>query len=268
MRTKTLRGIGIPLDAHQLIQRRDLLLELVGRDIKLRYKRSWVGMAWSLLNPLLQFVVFSFVFQSILPLDIPNYPVFLFSGILVWNWFSSSLVEATASIVGNRELIRRPGFPAAILPVVAVTSNLVHFLLALPILLIIVLLNGTSLTAALLALPLVIAVQFGFTVGLGYLLSTVYVTFRDTQYLLGVALLLGFYLTPVFYDSSGLALGQQAIYRLNPMANLLEAYRAILLKGTFPDGRSLTVIAALCLGLVIIGYKAFRHTSYQFVEEL
>jgi lipopolysaccharide transport system permease protein len=265
---KTLSLTALALDGHRFIQRRDLLWELVGRDIKLRYKRSWVGMAWSLLNPILQFAVFSFVFQSILPLDIPDYPVFLFSGILVWNWFSSSLMEATISIVGNRELIRRPGFPAALLPVVAVTSNLVHFVLALPILLIIVWFNGVPLTPALLGLPIVIAVQFGLTVGLGYLLSTLHVTFRDTQYLLGIALLLGFYLTPVFYDSSGTEIGHQTVYRLNPMVHLLEAYRAILLNGTLPDGWTLAVLAALCIGLVILGYQAFRHASHQFAEEL
>ena len=109
---------------------RDLLHVLVARDMKLRYKRSILGVAWSLLNPLAQALVFSFVFVSVLPLNIPDYPLFLLAGLLAWNWFNSSLMLATGAIVDNRELIRRPGFPAAILPVVTVASDLIHFLIA------------------------------------------------------------------------------------------------------------------------------------------
>ena len=108
---------------------RDLLQTLVARNMKLRYKRSVMGFAWSLLNPLAQLLVFSFVFTTVLPLNIPNYTVFLFTGLLPWTWFSGGLIEATEAIVGNRELIRRPGFPTAVLPVITILSHLVHFLL-------------------------------------------------------------------------------------------------------------------------------------------
>ena len=96
----------------------DLLYELVARDLKLRYKRSVLGVAWSLLNPLMQLLVFAFVFGTVLPLGIPDYVIFLFTGILAWNWFHSSLLTATSTIVDNRDLVKRPGFPAAILPAV------------------------------------------------------------------------------------------------------------------------------------------------------
>ena len=107
---------------------RDLLFTLVGRDMKLRYKRSILGIAWSLLTPLAQLAVFYLTFDVLLPLNIPNYLAFLFSGVLVWNWFQGSLYQATSTIVDNRELIKRPGFPAAILPTVTVASHLIHFL--------------------------------------------------------------------------------------------------------------------------------------------
>src|SRR6266487_6216185 len=144
----------------RVVYARDLLRELVARDMKLRYKRSVLGIVWSMLNPLLQLLVFYFVFGLLLPLNIPHYPSFLFTGVLVWSWFQSSLLCATGAIVDNRELIKRPGFPIAILPTVTVTSHLIHFLLAIPALLICVLLDVGHITIAVIALPIVIVLQF------------------------------------------------------------------------------------------------------------
>jgi lipopolysaccharide transport system permease protein len=247
---------------------RDLLWVLVGRDMKLRYKRSVLGFAWSLLNPLAQLLVFSFVFITVLPLNIPNYVSFLFSGLLSWNWFNTSLFTATDAIVANRELVRRPGFPVAILPLITVTSNLVNFLLALPILLLFLPLSGVPPVGVLVYLPCVIAIQFVFTLSLAYLVATVHVTFRDTQYLLGILLLLGFYLTPVFYDASAIPARFQAAYGLNPMLHLIGAYRAILLHGQQPDMPGLAMLAGAATLLLLIGYRVFTRASDRFAEEI
>src|SRR5436190_23207694 len=112
----------------QLVYRRDLLRELVGRDLKLRYKRSMLGMAWALINPLMQLVVFTFLFRKVVRLDIPHYSSYVFSGVLAWNWFQTSLYMGAGAIVDNRELIRRPRFPAAVLPAVTISTNLIHYL--------------------------------------------------------------------------------------------------------------------------------------------
>jgi lipopolysaccharide transport system permease protein len=247
---------------------RDLLQTLVARNMKLRYKRSVMGFAWSLLNPLAQLLVFGFVFTTVLPLNIANYTVFLFSGLLPWTWFSGALFEATEAIVGNRELIRRPGFPIAVLPVITLLSHLVHFILALPVLLLFILAAKITLTWTILALPLIIIIQFVFMLSLAYLLSTIHVTFRDTQYLLNILLMLGFYLTPVFYDSAAVPQRLHLIYSLNPMYHLINAYRAILLHGVWPDFVSLGLVAAASLVLLGIGYRYFLSTSSQFVEEI
>lgn len=259
---------AIPIQAHKLIYMRDLLRELVARDMKLRYKRSVFGFAWSLLNPLAQLAVLSFIFNMVLPLSITNYPAFLFAGLLAWSWFYSSLVVATGAIVDNRDLIKRPGFPSAILPTVTVTSHLIHFVLALPILLVFLALSGIHLTETALLLPIIVALQFAFTLGLAYLLATFHVTFRDTQYLLGIFLLLGFYLTPIFYDASVIPPQYQTFYRLNPMYHLIDAYRAILIRGRVPDLTSLAILSLFILGLVLVGYNIFKRASYRFVEEL
>ena len=260
--------LGALLPSRRLLYLRDLLFTLVGRDMKLRYKRSILGIAWSLLTPLAQLAVFYLTFDVLLPLNIPNYPAFLFSGLLVWNWFQGSLYQATSAIVDNRDLIKRPGFPAAILPAVTVASNLIHFLLALPILFVFLILGGTGLTDAVLALPLVISLQFILTLSLAYFTATFYVTFRDTQHLLGVLLNLLFFLTPIFYKSSDLPAQYQTFYRVNPMVHLIEAYRVILLSGSLPNGIDLLALTFPAIAILALGYYIFRRASDHFVDHL
>jgi len=246
----------------------DLLRELIIRDMKLRYKRSVLGILWSLLNPLFQMVVFTFLSRRVLSLDIPNYPSFVFTGLLAWNWFQTTVTLATGAITSNRELIRRPGFPVAILPVVTVTTNLIHFVLALPVLLVFLVLSGGTLSVTILALPLVILLQFVLSLGLGYLVATLQVTFRDTQHILGVFFMLLFYLTPVFYDASIVSGRFQTLYQLNPILHLISAYRAILIQGNLPDFGALLALGALGGLLLWLGHTVFTRASYRFVEEL
>jgi lipopolysaccharide transport system permease protein len=257
-----------PIYGRRFAYLRDLLREMVIRDMKLRYKRSVLGIVWSLLNPLIQMLVFTFLSRGVLSLDIPNYPSFVFTGVLAWNWFQGALFLTAGAITGNRELIRRPGFPTAILPVATVATHLIHFLLALPILLLFLAFGGGRLTSAILVLPLVIVLQFLLILGLGYLVATVHVTFRDTQHILGVFLMLLFYLTPVFYDASILPARYQAFYRLNPMVHLVTAYRAILIQGDLPDSGALLTLAVSVGVLLWLGYMVFRQASTRFVEEL
>lgn len=246
----------------------DLLVELVGRDMKIRYKRSVLGIAWSLLNPLLQLCVFVIVFQHVLPLDIPNYPLFVFIGLLVWSWFQSALMAATTSIVDNRELIKQPHFPAAILPVVMVITNWIHFVLALPILFGMLALSDLPFVPVMLLLPLLMLIQALLIVSASYFLAALHVTFRDTQYLLGVFLLMGFYLTPIFYDFSVIQGPYRFFLQLNPVLQLVEAYRAILLHGELPPVTPLLLMGLLSGALLLWGYRLFTHSSYTFVEEL
>jgi len=263
-----MNSFSASLSRQQLTYLRDLLRELVVRDMKLRYKRSVLGIVWSLLNPLFQMLVFIFLSRRVLSLDIPNYPAFVFTGVLAWSWFQSAVITTTGAITGNRELVKRPGFPTAILPVVTVTANLIHFLLALPVPLLFLVLGGGRLTSAILTLPFVIMLQFLLILGLGYLVATVNVTFRDTQHLLGVFLMLLFYLTPVFYDASVVSGRYQTFYRLNPMFHLITAYREILIQGNLPDLRALLALGILVGVLLWLGHTVFTRASYRFVEEL
>jgi lipopolysaccharide transport system permease protein len=251
-----------------LIYVRDVLRVLVARDFKLRYKRSVLGIAWSLLVPLAQLAVMYIVFKEILRLTIPHYTSFLLAGILPWIWFQSSLITSSMTIVENRELVKQVGFPIAVLPTVTVLSQMIHFLLALPILAVFLLIDGLRPTLALVALPLVILVQFALTVSLAYIVATLQVKFRDTQYLVGICLLLFSYLTPVFWDFSGIPEPFYSIFMLNPMACLLTAYRAILLHGQLPAAKPLAALAVLSSMVLSSGCIVFLRARDRFVEEL
>ena len=257
-----------PARKRSLTQLFDLLRTLVIRDMKLRYKRSVLGIAWSLFNPLAQLLVFGFVFRYVLPTNIAHYTGFLFIGILAWTWFASALTQATVAIVDNGELIRYPGFPEMILPVVAVTSHLIHFVVALPIVVLVMLVTGVPMTGAVLALPLVILLQFILLLSLAYLVATLHVWFRDTQYLLGITLLLGFFLTPIFYSIATIPEQYRPVFQLNPMLHLITAYRTILLEGKLPTSPALLVVGAVSLALLLLGYRVLVHTSKRFVEEI
>ena len=252
----------------QLLYLRDLLITLVGREMKLRYKRSILGIAWSLLTPLAQLAVFYLIWDVLLPLNIPNYLSFLFSGMLAWGWFQTSVYQATASVVENRELVKRPGFPIAVLPMVTVASHLIHFLFALPILFFILLADGNRLSATALALPLVIALQFVLTLSLVYFTATFQVTFRDTQHLVGVLLNFLFFLTPVFYDAKVIPAQYHTWYRLNPMVYVIESYRSILLAGVLPAPKVLVAMSVGAIGFLSLGYYVFKRARHRFVDEL
>ena len=246
----------------------DLLRVLVDRDMKLLYKRSALGIAWTLINPLLQLAVFSFVFRSVIPINIPKFSSFAFSGLLIWTWSQTALFQATGLITSNKALIRQPNFPTAILPVVTTMTGLIHFLLALPVLIIFLAVDGVRPNSVLFVLPLLMVIQFVLTVGLAYPLAAMNVTFRDTQHTLGVLLQMLFYLTPIFYDLNSVPKEFQPLYQLNPMVPLIEAYRAILLKGTQPDWQALLIVSLVVAVILPIGLAIFRRQSNTFVEEL
>jgi lipopolysaccharide transport system permease protein len=246
----------------------DVLRVLVERDFKLRYKRSFFGVGWSLMVPLAQLGVLYVVFNKIVPLKIPHFTAFLFTGILPWNWFQASLLASALSVIDNRELIKQVGFPVPLLPAITVFSQFVHFLLALPIMAAFLIFDGYRLHASVAALPLVILFEFALILSLAYFVATLQVKFRDTQYLLGIVLFLFFYLTPVFWDDTTIPEPYQSLIRFNPVAVLLNAYRAILVRREWPDFISLLTVGIGSMMLLSLGYTLFALARNRFVEEL
>ena len=251
-----------------MIYQRDLVRELVLREMRMQYKHSFMGFAWSLLNPLMHLLVFYFIFRVVLTLDMDRFSSHVFIGLLVWEWLQGGLSQAANAITGNRELVRRPGFNLAILPVVTNITRMLDFAFSLPVLLVILLIENAHFGPQLLALPLLMGLQFMLILGFSYLVASTNVLFRDTQHLLGVILRLFFFLTPIFYDASMLPARFGNIYRINPLVALVEAYRAVLMGDRPLDWSSLIWPLALSILFCIVGYALFRRVNYRFVEEL
>jgi homopolymeric O-antigen transport system permease protein len=244
----------------------DLIRELVARDVKLRYRRSVLGIAWSQLAPLSMIAVLSFIFGHVIKLSIPHYPAFLFSGMLAWIWFQSSLIAGTQSVVSGRDLIRQPGFPTPLLPVIAIGTNLVNYLLAVPVMLLFIGFTTHHVPATVVALPAIIAVQFLVTLGPVYVLAAINVMFRDVGHIVEIALFPIFYASAIFYIPP--AKSFHLLFTLNPIAHLMSAYRAVLWQGRWPDAMPLLVLAIIGCAVVAVGYAIFDHFTYRFPAEL
>ena len=262
----------------ELYDYRELIRNLVTRDLKVRYRNSVLGILWSLLNPLLMTIVFTVVFTLMLRSDIPDYPVFFMCAYLPWSFLSDTVVGGTNSIVGNAHLIKKVYFPREVLPLSDVLSGLVNFLLALIVLFGMILVFRVELTASVLLLPVVIAAQILFILGLVFFLSTANVFYRDTQHIMQVVMQAWFFLTPIFYPITiipenanilGLTVNLQLwVRRLNPMASLVAAYRDILFRGAVPGLDFLFRTIITCVVIFVIGYLIFCRYSKVFGEEV
>jgi lipopolysaccharide transport system permease protein len=246
----------------------DLLYELVSREVKVQYKRSSLGILWSLANPLFQFLVFGFLFSKVFAMSATRYSTYAFSGLLIWTWFQASLAQGTRAITGNRELIKRPGFPVAVLPVVSVVTPWVHFLWALPVLGLFLWRDAAPLSWSVLLLPGLMLLQFLLSLSLIYMLAAVNVVFRDAQHILGVILQVLLFATPVFYQAKAIPEKYRAIYLLNPLAHLIDAYRAVLVEGTLPNWSVLAVLTAAGLLILLGSFQVFMRISARFADEL
>jgi homopolymeric O-antigen transport system permease protein len=254
-----------------LFRYRLLIQSLVGRELKARYRGSVLGFFWSFVNPLLLLLTYGLVFTYMLPVPrsaaLEPYFLFLFCGILPWTWFSSSLLESASVLISGGNLIKKVLFPAEVLPVVTVVSNLVHFLLGLPILLAFLLAWG-KLKPSALFLPVPLAVQFVLTLGLCLFLSALTVHFRDLMNILGHVLHLWFFATPVLYALAEVPPRLQVVLRLNPMAYVLTAYQQILFSGSFRPGRGLLVAGLFAVLAFALGAFVFERLRDTLSEEV
>ena len=244
----------------------DLMRHLVWRDFSLRYKQSILGILWSLLLPLAQLLVLVFLFQTVVPLNIEAYPAFVFTALLPWSWFGSSVGSACNLFVSNRDLVRRPDFAPSLLMVVNTLSNMLTYLVALPILFAMLAAYGVALTPALALFPVLLLIQSVLTVGLSLLVATANVYFRDVQHIVGVLLTLLFYLTPVFYRPQAVVQQYHELYTFNPIAVLLQGYRSIFLYGVMPPWPAVAFAALSAIAIWLLGIIAYSARASDIVD--
>ena len=242
-----------------------LIKQLVSRDFKTKYKRSVLGMAWSFLNPLLtmsvQYIVFSTLFKS----DIPNYPVYLLSGIVFMNFFNEAVSMGMTSITGNASLIKKVYMPKYIYPVSRILSSLVNFALAILPLFLVMIFTGTSFRPSLLLLVFDILCLLGFVTGMGLLLTTAMTFFQDTQFLWGVVSLMWMYLTPVFYPESIIPAKLLTLYHMNPMYQYITFARICIIDGVSPEPMAYLWCILSSLVVLALGIMTFKKNQDKFV---
>ena len=246
----------------------DLLCHLVRCDFIVRYKGSVLGVLWSLMLPLAQLLVLVFLFQRVVPLDIDAYPAFVFSALVPWTWFSACLGSSGNLLVSNRGLVRRPNFAPAILIIVNTLSNMLNFLVVLPILFVMLAFYDKTITLALLILPLLILIQSILMVGLCLIIAILNVFYRDVQHIMSVVLMLLFYLTPIFYQPQAVSENFRILYTWNPLTVLIESYRAIFFYGIFPGLHSLLFTGATSVVVCGLGYLLYSRHLHDVIDTI
>jgi lipopolysaccharide transport system permease protein len=248
---------------------RDLVWNLVLRDLKARYKNSVLGYLWSLVNPLLMMGVFTVLFKFLLNNAIPNFPVFIIVALLPWNFCATSVSGAVVSITGQSALIKKIYFPREVIPIALVIANLINYLLALPAMVAIMLLLNAHFQPVALFFPVIVLIQTIFLLGLSLFLSCLNVFFRDTQVIMDVVLTAWFFLTPIFYRLDDIVPQWSRLVRwLNPMASLVDFYRDIFYLGGMPGLDAIVRTLVTALLVLFVGYLFFLRFSSRFGEEI
>lgn len=245
-----------------------LVSALLKKDLKARYQAYGLGYVWSLLNPLLLMAVYAIVFTVILPVGTPAFPLFLASGFLPWLWFANSLGSGATSVVAGGSLVRRIYFPTQVLPIVTVLSHFVHFLLSLPILVVLAAIYDVPLRITWLGLLLVLPIQFLFTLGLTFLVAAWNVRFRDLEYLLANALNMWFFFTPIIYPPDLLPQGLRWLLVANPMALFARSYQDAIYHGRWPAVEPLLLALVFALGALWLGAEVFHRKRGAFAEHV
>jgi ABC-2 type transport system permease protein len=245
----------------ELFRYRDLIRLLVARDLKVRYRRSAIGLLWTLLYPMLLMLVFSVVFSTIFRFQIENFAVYALSGIIFWNFFSQVITTSMHSLRGNAALLTKLPVPKAVFPLATVLSGLLNLLFSVIPLLLLMVVTGHPLSPALLFLPVAVAIAAVLTLGMGLLLSPLAAFFSDTVELVGLLLTLLMYLTPIFYPMSIVPEHLRWIVEWNPLRAALDVFRLPIYLGKLPDLFTFTVAASVSLAILLIGAYVFQRTS-------
>ncbi len=261
-------------DLATLYRHRQLIATLTARDLKARYRGSLLGFFWSLANPLLLLGVYTLVFTKFFPQQVVQpYPLFLFAGILPWTFFAAAVLESTTSISANAGLIKKVMFPAEALPLVVVLSHLVHFALAIPILLAAILgfaaLGKFTVSATMLLAPVLMLLQTIFIAGIAMTVSSASVLFRDLRDIIANLMQLGFFITPIIYLIDNIhSRTLRALLRLNPMTPFVVAYQDIFFFGRLPGAADTFLIVAYALVSLLVGFFVFDRLRDTLAEAI
>ena len=247
---------------------REFLKTNVKKEMRGRYKKSFLGVLWTFLNPLLQIAVYATVFPIILRDSPDNFLIFLCVALIPWTFFTTSVIQSASSMVANGNIIKKVYFPREIIPISIITSGAVNFLISTAIILVFILFSGLGFTWLIVFYPFVLLVQYVLLLGISFVISSVTVYLRDLEHLIGVALMMMFYMTPIVYSPEAVPDAFRLVLNLNPMTHVITGYRNIFFDQVMPNFTALGILLGLSVILCIVGYFIFNKLQKRFAEEL
>jgi ABC-2 type transport system permease protein len=253
----------------ELYNYRELLKTNVKKEIRGKYKGSFLGVLWSFVNPLLMTLVYAIVFPYLLRSTEPHYVTFVVIGILPWTWFSNNIALGTTSILANSGIIKKVYFPREILPISVVTSGMVNYLISLLIIAIFLICSGIGFSYYILFLPLIVLAQYLFTLGIVFITSAIDIYIRDLEYIINFIVTMLFYATPILYSLKmfeGTSILK--LVNLNPMTIIINGYRDIFFYQSMPHIKTLVALVFACLIFSWLGLLFFKKLSKGFAEEV
>ena len=247
----------------------EITLQLVIKDFKVRYKGTLLGYVWALVTPLLFAVIFNFIFQHIVRFEIVDYPLFLVSGLFAWQWFANSVSGGAGCFLQNASLIKKLSFPRYLIPFSAVLVDAVHFVLAIPIILALLLAWGKPIYyhSWLWGVPLVALTQLVLIYGVTLSVASLNTLFRDIDRVVSLLVTMLFYLTPVFYSLDIVPQHIAEYIRLNPLTGIISAWHGLFLKGSL-EFSSLAYSMVWAMAMLILGMVCYTKLSSRFAEVL
>lgn len=252
----------------EIYQYRHMLKTLVKQDINGRYKGSFLGFLWTLLNPLLMLLVYSLVFQFVFRTGIEHYSIYLFICLMPWNTFANTIAIGTTCVSNNASILKKVYFPREILPLSVVISNTIQYFFSAVIIFIALLVSGVGVSWYALLLPVIVLIQSIFSLGIVMILSAANVYVRDVQYIMNPVMMIWMYACPILYSISMIPERFLKIYKLNPMVTIMQGYQDILYSKTWPDFKNLGIVFLISIVVLVIGYLVFNKLQRRFAEEV
>lgn len=252
----------------ELYNYREMLSNLVKKDLRTRYKGSVLGFLWTFINPLLQLIVYTMVFSMIMRAGIDKYYIYLFVALVPWIFFATSITTSASSIIGNKDLIKKIYFPRLIIPMSVVNGAFMNMIFTMVVVFAALIFSGIGISKYILLLPIILILEFLFALGLSFIVSALNVYFRDLEHILGIVTMAWMYGTPILYDINMVPENLQPIFNLNPMTPIIVAIRDILYYKRMPDLSHMGAIFVWSIGFIIMGYFIFQKLQKGFVEEL
>lgn len=252
----------------ELYKYREMLSNLVKKDLRTRYKGSILGFLWTFINPLLQLIVFTIVFSVILKSAIPKYYIHLFVALVPWLFFGTAITNSAASIIRSKDLIKKIYFPRIIIPMAAVNGAFMNMIFSMIVVFVALLFSGIGISKYILILPIIMILEYLFALGLALIVSSLNVYVRDLEHILAIIIMAWMYVTPVLYSINTVPKQLLPLFNLNPMTSIILAYRNILYYKAMPDLSHMGIIMAWSIGFIVIGYFTFQKLQRNFAEEL